>query len=848
MPPIITRPWAKLAHADGTITAALPLIEHVLDVAACGEALLAGGAWRRALAATAGRALTDQDTIRIVVLMALHDIGKANAGFQARWDPKADRVGHEPQVAALLNDDRLKTAPAAQALLAIRREWGAAPLIPALFAHHGRPREEFGGPPATGGRNLTWTKHAQFWRTKDGYDPLAAAAEVIAQVRARYPEAWKDGPQLPDAPRFVALFAGLVTLADWLGSDTTRFPVEGPYGDAREAMRVREAAEAVAARGLTPLATPDAEFAAAFDLPGPRGVQSEAAAADLGPVALIEAETGSGKTEAALWRWLDLRRRGEVDGLFFALPTRTAAVQLHRRVQKMLNRVFGKGVIEAVLAVPGYLRAGDAEGQALPGYEVRWDDGGADSRWAAERSNRYLAARVAVGTIDQALLGALRVKHAPVRAAALARSLLVVDEVHASDAYMGAVLRQLLANHREAGGHALLLSATLGADARARLLGQDLPDVETATAVPYPALAGSDATPRRASSDGTRTKAVRFETAGIIADPDAIAARAVAAARAGASVLVVRNSVGGAVAVAQAVEALAPDLAFRVNEVATLHHGRFAPSDRRLLDAAVEAAFGKERTAAGRVLVGTQTLEQSLDLDADLLITDLAPIDVLLQRVGRLHRHERDDRGAFAEARAIVLRPAERDLSALLGREAERHGLGPMKDGRGVYPNLLQLEATLRAIEATPDVTIPADNRRLVEHALHPHVLDGIAAELGTAWRNHAAECSGITFADRQTGQTLALDLSTPFRDLHFPDIDEIVATRLGAKDLLVDFDPPLAGPFGDPVERLRIPRWMARGVTAEDEPALLTRDADGAHFRLATKTYAYGRWGLIAD
>lgn len=329
MPPFIVRPWAKLAYdSDRAITAALPLIEHALDVAACGEALLRAGTWARALDAAAGRMLTDLDLIRIVVLMALHDIGKANWGFQARWDARAERVGHEGQVAPLWFDKTLRDTAAATAFREAIMLFGAQKHLSALMAHHGRPREEFATPQAGA---QAWEKHSRYWQPTNGYDPLAAAADLIAQVRARWPEAWADGPKLPDAPRFVGQFAGLVTLADWLGSDARRFPVEGPYGAEREAMRARHAEAAVAARGLTPLATPPTTFEQAFTFP-PRGVQNDAAADDLGPVALIEAETGSGKTEAALWRWLELRHRGEVDGLYFALPTRTAAVQLHARV------------------------------------------------------------------------------------------------------------------------------------------------------------------------------------------------------------------------------------------------------------------------------------------------------------------------------------------------------------------------------------------------------------------------------------------------------------------------------------------------------------------------------------
>ncbi len=191
---------------------------------------------------------------------------------------------------------------------------------------------------------------------------------------------------------------------------------------------------------------------------------------------ILEAETGSGKTEAALARFLALLAAGEVDGLYFALPTRVAARELYGRVLRMVENTFADPNCRppVLLAVPGYARLDGVDAKTLlPGPETRWEDDATralqERAWAAERPKRFLAATVAVGTLDQALLSVLQVPHAHLRSVCLDRQLLVVDEVHASDPYMRQLLTQLLAHHLGGGGHALLLSATLGAAARTDL-------------------------------------------------------------------------------------------------------------------------------------------------------------------------------------------------------------------------------------------------------------------------------------------------------------------------------------------------------------------------------------------
>ncbi len=213
--------------------------------------------------------------------------------------------------------------------------------------------------------------------------------------------------------------------------------------------------------------------------------------------------------------------------------------------------------------MPGYAAADGEEPVILPKFEVQWndnpDDEKAHRRWAAETPKRFLAAPIAVGTIDQALLGILKVRHAHMRYALLARSLLVVDEVHASDVYMTALLERLLKAHLGNGGHALLLSATLGSSARTRYLAlgrsvasATLPSFDEAGNTAYPAL--SDGNGLRPMARTGYAKHVQWSLHDCMDHPAVIAAMAIEAAATGAKVLVVRNTVPTAIAVLREIE------------------------------------------------------------------------------------------------------------------------------------------------------------------------------------------------------------------------------------------------------------------------------------------------------
>jgi CRISPR-associated endonuclease/helicase Cas3 len=428
----------------------------------------------------------------------------------------------------------------------------------------------------------------------------------------------------------------------------------------------------------------------------------------------------------------------------------------------------------------------------------------------------------------------------------------VVDEVHASDAYMTALLDVVLARHASLGGHALLLSATLGGAARTRLLAVDGDrrrrprgadaDAPDHLAQPYPAV--SDRQGIRAVSASNRRKAVQIELVAQIDDPRSIATAAVEAARKGARVLVIRNTVAAAVAVQRALEiegAGDGDLLFKVAGVACPHHGRYAAEDRRLMDAAVETQFGKTAPRpAGLILVGTQTLEQSLDIDADLLVTDLAPADVLLQRIGRLHRHERTRPAGFTEARVVVLTPGDGGLDPFLKRGARtRHGMG------SVYENLVSLEATWRDLKALRQVSIPEDCRTLVEAATDPETLCALAETLGGLWPKAYTDSVGKFYAMQTAGVMHALQWRVEWDEIAWPTSDESVRTRLGDDDRLLEWDPPWESPFGCAIRRLKVPAWMAQGADSDFIPTAVEESEDGKTWNAGGLAFAYDGFGL---
>lgn len=782
------------------------LWRHLLDVAAVAAELIPifGGV----------EGLSEK-TLAFVV--GAHDVGKADPLFQSK-----DAACAQPlRALGLITDDEFKKATgfrheARTALWGqdwlMERGWDEAARVvaPAWAGHHG----DF----------HSWLRSGyneeEFKKRRANWDPLR---QRLMEILARATGAEVVAPEeFAHADLAGMRLSALIVLADWIASSTETYPYhqlnarfpkdvnpeatcEEYYRAARTVARESVARLGFAARSL-PARAADAAPAPAFteiwpEIPTPRGAQIALEALCQGEgippgLVVLEAPMGEGKTEAAVYLaeyWAVTH--GRDPGLYFALPTQATSNSLHVRYSAFVaarTRAAGEsdgegedGSPASGLAPPvprlvhgmAWLRDDLIPRHTPRTYGEEGDENADIAHHWFENARRALLAPEAVGTVDQALMAALNVKFGPLRFLGLARKTLVIDEIHSYDIYMSTIMERLLAWCRVLGTPVILLSATLTAAQKRRLVaaytGSKSGVSETGGADPehvaYPLLtlaAGASVRQISAGKSADRKVSLKLHH-GILHDPARIAALAREAVADGGCACVLMNTVAMAQAVyreLQNLEAADPNRKADTDPDALqlrLFHARFRAGRRGEIEKEIRSAFGKgpggkpENPNRPRraILVATQVVEQSLDVDFDVFFSALAPMDLLLQRSGRLHRHDRPNRPTGNTPVFHILLP-ETSETPDFGTTGIVYAKEP----------LLRTLAQLTEVAGQDIWNLPGDFRKLIERAyatgteplpgIAPQVLsDAIAeriareaAEAGEAGKNLIPEPNPRTF------------------------------------------------------------------------------------------------------
>ena len=488
---------------------------------------------------------------------------------------------------------------------------------------------------------------------------------------------------LSDVPeRMPSMLAGFCSICDWIGSSEF-FPYQNQIQ-----LDLKAYFESRLINAKNALKS-NAGMAELFPHYKPQGLQT---LVDSFPVkqglTIIEAPTGSGKTEAAL-AYASKLLNNFAGSIIFALPTQATANAMLKRLEDVADKIFtgGANVVLAhgkrdfnddfkkILAHNQYTTQGAEEA----GVQC--------SQWLGASKKRAFLGQIGVCTIDQVLLSVLPIRHQFIRGFGVQKSILIIDEVHAYDSYMYGLLTAVLERQKQAGGSVILLSATLPQHQKQTLLESwGINEENTKAAYPLVTHASNQIiTFDLPDSEQSTERIVAVETwqaDQLVLSNDQLQ-QIVQAAEQGVKVAVICNLVTDA-------QNIAKQLTELTSIPVDLFHSRYRFIDRQVIEQNISSYYGKinkHRAIGGRILVATQVVEQSLDLDFDWLITQICPVDLLFQRIGRLHRHLRDDRPqAFKQPCCVVIVPT---TEAAYG------------DTRFVYQNLRALWRTEQFLKNT---------------------------------------------------------------------------------------------------------------------------------------------------
>jgi len=732
------RYWGKAQPSDDGQPAFHLLPFHSLDVASVGVAYLKQSS---SLLKSCCQLLNCSEQAFLswsAFLLVLHDLGKFSEAFQSqRPDLIQQLQGRAPNISKnyserhdslgfwLWDNDLVEGDVLREIGIADTRKIRRAMKcwLQAVTGHHGMP------PKPTGTVDFFFLREDK----QAASDFVQALAKLLLTEEAkRIPE--RAGADFEWISKTVSWwFAGVTVLADWLGSNTHFFP----YREQPEALAdywayaQDQANTALAQSGVLPIAIEKGQTLTDFFpyIHEASPLQHWAETVDIPSepqIYLLEDVTGAGKTEAAIMLAYRLMAQGSAAGFFIGLPTMATANAMYQRVALVYRKLFA-GNANLTLAHGFKTLVEQFAASVLPVDTPEQDDAQLDetatarcTAWLADHSKRALLASAGVGTVDQALLAVLHSKHQSLRLLGLFNKVLIIDEVHACDAYMQGVLEVLLEFHARTDGSVILLSATLPSRMKQALLdayarGRNLATAPALSSTAYPLATrwhdGQSSLLEEALA--SRPNVSRTVQAHYEADEEKVFAHISAALQQGQCVGWIRNTVADAMASYERLSHIVP------HEKITLFHARFALQDRLSKEAQVLKYFGGDsgqKDRRGRLMIATQVAEQSLDVDFDVLITDLAPIDRVLQRAGRLQRHVRDAQGnRLPDVQDERPAPCLWVLAPEWAVQPKADWYGAVfKKGQHVYKHHGQLWLSAKVLQ-TGSFTMPADARNLIE-------------------------------------------------------------------------------------------------------------------------------------
>lgn len=747
--PAVMSAWAKSDRAGGSLS----LFRHSADSSA-----VAGLVWDRWLPAHVRSLLADglprgwvDARILFCWVSGLHDVGKLTPTFACQVPELFDHMHDNglPVAAAPVDRKLLPHGLAGQiAVEKYLRDQGWSKRAASTYAvvvgsHHGVPPTVGQIQAAVnGGRSLWGGPEWEHARSEliTMVTELTGAADRIA--------AWAS-VRLSTMQQVLLTAAVIVT--DWIASNQDLFPL-----DSRRVSSI-EAVKAWTLLGLPEAWSPadaatDSEaarqelFRSRFARDDPmRPLQRECLriACELPEPGLmiVEAPMGEGKTEAALLAAEVLAERFGAGGVFVALPTMATSDAMFARVRQWVDSVSG---------MPGSMVLAHGKAALNEDYaklkRQSFIDIGSDCGDSTVLAHGWFAgkkgplANFVVGTIDQVLRGALKARHVMLRHLGLANKVVVIDEVHAADSYMSTYLSRVLEWLGAYRVPVLLLSATLPPAQRDSLLeayrrGRGEVGESAVAPIGYPAISvwPSPELSCAVSASGRSIEGIELDF--IDDDAELLADRLADVLAEGGTAGVVCNTV---VRAQHLFEVMTSDDRFDAGEVLLLH-SRFVAVDRARYESRLRRLLGPPGHGdrpLRLVVIGTQVIEQSLDIDVDLLVTDLAPVDLVLQRIGRLHRHPRSERPARVSRPRCWIRGAE-------------WGSVPPKLDKGcekVYgrARLLRAAAVLDGRRGS-GIDVPDDIPGLVDHAYAenfavPDDWTDTFAEAESAWALHVAD------------------------------------------------------------------------------------------------------------